>query len=83
LWVSGRLNTLHTKGGTVMNVTLTLEPREAEVLKRVLAGYLGDLRMEVSGTDSYEYREDLKADELAIKGVLMKLGVERAFGVVA
>jgi len=66
-----------------MNVTLTLEPREAEVLKRVLAGYLGDLRMEVSGTDSYEYREDLKADELAIKGVLMKLGVERAFGVVA
>ncbi len=50
-----------------------LDDKELEVVRRVLTNYLGDLRMEVAGTDSYEFRQGLKEDEEVIKTVLKKL----------
>lgn len=52
---------------------LTLEPREAALLRRVLTDYLSELRMEVAGTEDYELREDLKGDEVVIKGLIARL----------
>jgi hypothetical protein len=60
---------------------LSLEPRESEVLARILTASLGDLRMEISNTERYEYRESLKADEEIIKAILERLGVKHPFGV--
>jgi len=39
---------------------LELTPKEAEELGNALESYLKDLRMEIAGTDSWEYRQSLK-----------------------
>jgi len=52
---------------------LALNQNEASSLKRILTYYLSELRMEVGGTESYDMRESLKADEEFIKGLLGKL----------
>ncbi|MGH2354663.1 MAG: hypothetical protein ACRDI2_25720 [Chloroflexota bacterium] len=52
---------------------LTLQPEEAALLERVLTNYLSDLRMEVSSTDSYDWRQTLKRDEALIKGLIARL----------
>ncbi len=52
---------------------LQLQEKEAEVLRRTLSSFLGDLRMEISNTEKYELRESLKEDEEHIKAVLAKL----------
>src|SRR5690606_13737832 len=41
-------------------VTIQLEPDQAVMLREMLEGYLGDLRMEVAQTDLMDVREDLK-----------------------
>lgn len=60
-----------------MNVRATdirLNDQETEVLRRALGLFLSDLRMEIADTESFEMRQDLKADEAVIKGILVKLG---------
>jgi|GraSoiStandDraft_29_1057270.scaffolds.fasta_scaffold1224636_1 hypothetical protein len=52
---------------------LALNQNEASSLKRILTYYLSELRMEVTGTESYDMRESLKADEEFIKKLLGKL----------
>ncbi len=52
---------------------LLLRPDEAERLRRILADYLSDLRMEIADTERYEWREGLKQDELFIKEILNRL----------
>ena len=52
---------------------LALNQNEAASLKRILSYYLSELRMEVGGTESYDMRESLKADEEFIKKLLGKL----------
>jgi len=52
---------------------LTLNENEVSSLKRILTYYLSELRMEVAGTESYDMRDSLKADEEFIKRVLEKL----------
>jgi hypothetical protein len=52
---------------------LPLQPAEASLLHRVLTSYLSDLRMEISNTEQYEFREELKADEALIKGLIARL----------
>jgi len=52
---------------------LALNQNEASSLKRILTYYLSELRMEVGGTESYDMRESLKADEEFIKRLLGKL----------
>ena len=52
---------------------LALNQNEASSLKRILTYYLSELRMEVAGTESYDMRDSLKADEEFIKRLLGKL----------
>jgi hypothetical protein len=50
-------------------IQLNLTPEEKQILIDVLDGYLSDLRMEISDTDSFDFREGLKVR----KGVVMKV----------
>jgi hypothetical protein len=58
-------------------MNLTLEPEDVDLLERVLSSRLGDLRMEISNTDSYEFRQGLKADEARLKALLERLRQDR------
>jgi hypothetical protein len=51
----------------------SLQAGEAALLRRILTSYLSNLRMEVHKTDDYDLRQDLKRDEAAIKGMLVRL----------
>lgn len=50
-----------------------LSTGEAALLREVLSNYLGDLRMEVRATDSYDYRQELKEKEDVLKELLARL----------
>ena len=52
---------------------MTLDAQEAALVHKILAAYLSDLRMEISGTDSYSLRQELKHDEERIKALLVRL----------
>jgi hypothetical protein len=54
---------------------ITLEPEEAQYLAQALRSYISDLRMEVAGTDSYDFREALKKQEAVLNHVLAQLDV--------
>ncbi len=59
-------------------MNLALNQQEIEVLQRALSMFLSDLRMEIAGTENYDFRQGLKQDEEILKGVLEKLGVHVA-----
>lgn len=50
-----------------------LDDREATLLHQVLANYLPELRSEISNTENYEWRQDLKRDEEVIKSLIARL----------
>jgi len=50
-----------------------LTPEEARMLRDVLESYLSDLRMEIAGTESVSFRENLKKTETFLKGLLPRL----------
>jgi len=52
---------------------LTLTKEEASTLHEVLTYYVSDLRMEISNTDSMDFREKLKAKELFLKRLIADL----------
>ncbi len=52
---------------------LALQPAEVSLLHRVLSGYLSDLRREITDTEKYELREELKSDEVLIKAIIARL----------
>ena len=52
---------------------LELEPEDLALLERILSGYLADLRMEIAGTDSAEWRRGMKLDEARIGTLLDRL----------
>jgi hypothetical protein len=54
-------------------VTIELAPEDTRLLREVLASYLSDLRMEIAGTDSASFRDDLKKTEVFLKGLLTRL----------
>jgi uncharacterized protein (DUF2164 family) len=54
---------------------ITIDAEEAQYLATALRSYLSDLRMEVAGTDSFDFREALKKQETALNHVLQQLGV--------
>jgi len=54
-------------------VRLELDRQQAEMLREMLEGYLGDLRMEVSQTDQMDFREELKKKEALLKDVIARL----------
>lgn len=55
-----------------MQVDLTGEERE--ILRTVLESYLSDLRMEISNTDSKDFREMLKQRKEVVRKVLDAVG---------
>lgn len=55
-------------------IRLELEQDQAEMLREMLEGYLGDLRMEVSQTDLMDVREELKKKEALLKDLIARLG---------
>ena len=50
-----------------------LNEQEREVLRGVLEEYVSDLRMEISNTDSQDFRDELKEREALLKGILARL----------
>ncbi len=50
-----------------------LQPEEGKLLARILSEYLSDLRMEISNTEKYEWRENLKQEEEMIKAMMARL----------
>ncbi len=53
---------------------LELTAEEADILREVLAGYVSDLRMEITDTEDKEFREELKRHEEVIGSILGRLG---------
>ena len=52
---------------------ITLTQAEAAALREMLSSYLSDLRMEVADTDSMQFREGLKRQEVLLKNILQQL----------
>jgi hypothetical protein len=52
---------------------LALSHQESSLLNRVLGTYLGDLRMEISGTDNPQMRRDLREEESLLRSVRSRL----------
>jgi len=53
---------------------LELTREEAEELQTVLKDCLSELRMEIAGTDSADFREGLKWREMLLDKVIAQLG---------
>jgi hypothetical protein len=56
-----------------MTRTIELADEDAEILRAVLEEYISDLRMEVSNTDSMDFREQLKRKETVLKRLVDRL----------
>ena len=52
---------------------LTLTSEEASVLHEVLDNYVSDLRMEISNTDSMDFRERLKDKKVFLERLIAQL----------
>ncbi|TMA96392.1 MAG: hypothetical protein E6J70_16080 [Deltaproteobacteria bacterium] len=52
---------------------IDLKPEEARMLREVLESYLSDLRMEIAGTESVSFRENLKKTEAFLKELIPRL----------
>ena len=55
------------------DVTITLSDSEKEVLAETLDSYLSDLGMEITDTDSMDFREKLKTRRTVIQKILKEL----------
>jgi hypothetical protein len=51
-------------------MTLELTAADTEELRRVLESYLSDLRMEIAGTDSWDFRQALKERKMVLVRLL-------------
>ena len=54
-------------------MNLELSRPEFDLLRQVLERHISNLRMEVAGTDNYEWRKEMQADEERLKDVLARL----------
>ena len=52
---------------------LMLDNDDTILLRRILKSYLSDLRVEISNTDSFAFRQGLKEDEVHIKSLLGRI----------
>jgi hypothetical protein len=52
---------------------LLLEADEVPMLRKILKSYLQDLRMEIAGTDSLDYRDALKEEEVLLHRLIASL----------
>jgi len=58
--------------------SLELRDDQADMLSEVLESYLSDLRMEISHTDSLDYRRILRARKDFLTDLLARLGMAEA-----
>jgi hypothetical protein len=63
-----------TQGSGKSTTDLTLTEQERNELRLALRIYVTDLKMEISHTDRYEFREELKAKRAVLEEVLRRLG---------
>ena len=61
-------------------VQLDINDEEREILAGVLDSYLSDLRMEISHTDSMDFREILKKRKAVLQKVMRALGASNVDG---
>jgi hypothetical protein len=52
---------------------LNLDENEVAALLNVLSSYIPELREEIGKTESYDMREDLKAQKQILNGIVTKL----------
>jgi hypothetical protein len=52
---------------------LSLDDREAALLRNVLDRHLSSLKEEVYKTENFQMRQELKADEALLKGIIARL----------
>ncbi|HLC25690.1 MAG TPA: hypothetical protein VJM80_02860 [bacterium] len=52
---------------------LILGPQEQKLLLEILESYLGDLREEVYKTETFRFKEDLKARETLLRSLIEKI----------
>jgi len=68
------------QGSEKSTTDLALTEQERNELRLALRIYVTDLRMEISHTDRYEFREQLKASRAVLEEVLRRLGVATTAG---
>jgi len=56
---------------------LELTTAERDMLRDLLKNYLSDFRMEISQTDTPDYRTELKAQEAMLDKIIEKLGKDK------
>lgn len=54
-------------------IHLDLDRHDAEALRAALESYLADLRMEIAGTDSMDFRENLKGTKATLRKIANEL----------
>ena len=54
-------------------MNLELSRPEFDLLRQVLERHISNLRMEIAGTEKYDWRKDMQADEERLKDVLARL----------
>jgi hypothetical protein len=54
-------------------IHLDLTWHDAEALRAALESYLSDLRMEIAGTDSMDFRESLKGTKATLRKIADEL----------
>jgi hypothetical protein len=52
---------------------ITLTPEEAATLRRILSNYVSDLRVEITNTDSWQFRQNLKREEVLLRKLVAQL----------
>jgi hypothetical protein len=52
---------------------ISLNAEDSELLHRILASYLSDLRVEIAGTDLEGFKESLRSEEQLIKRLLRQI----------
>jgi hypothetical protein len=57
---------------------IILTREEATILKGALSSYVSDLRMEIADTDSWDFRQPLKHEEVVLKKLMEQLDGELA-----
>jgi hypothetical protein len=57
---------------------ITLTPEEAATLRRILSNYVSDLRVEITNTDSWQFRQNLKHEEVLLRKLVEQLDADFA-----
>jgi hypothetical protein len=52
---------------------ITLTAEEAATLRRILSNYVSDLRVEITNTDSWQFRQNLKHEEVLLRKLVEQL----------